>query len=372
MSYLRDTCETAAVTGTSTLRRILRLLVTTIGSGARSERVPQAVASMLGLAGPVAIGVLAGQLKAGIAASLGGLALSNVGKGVTFRDRLRVLLFASAAGTLAMLVGSGVSGHGAITNLTMVAIAAVAAFFGSISYSMARVSILFILFAIIAANIELRTAHPLAVTFLFFLGAAWTAGLSLILKPLFRSMGIGRASLSASAQPAIKYTAKQYLRRWWKSLAHLSEWQYTLRITLCLLAATGVDWLWPHHHGYWVLITVVILVRRDLRSSKKLMFQRAIGTVIGVLATSLLLLGMSSIWAAVAMMAILAAVRPILMETNYTAYTAVQTPLVILLLDFGQPSWGGVVDRLAATLAGCAISLILGYIGWGRLLRARG
>ena len=81
MSYLRDTCETAAVTGTSTLRRILRLLVTTIGSGARSERVPQAVASMLGLAGPVAIGVLAGQLKAGIAASLGGLALSNVGKG---------------------------------------------------------------------------------------------------------------------------------------------------------------------------------------------------------------------------------------------------------------------------------------------------
>ena len=115
-------------------------------------------------------------------------------------------------------------------------------------------------------------------------------------------MGIGRASLSASAQPAIKYTAKQYLRRWWKSLAHLSEWQYTLRITLCLLAATGVDWLWPHHHGYWVLITVVILVRRDLRSSKKLMFQRAIGTVIGVLATSLLLLGMSSIWAAVAMM----------------------------------------------------------------------
>jgi uncharacterized membrane protein YccC len=368
MKFIRDTEDTIALVEASPLKRTLGLLLTTIGSGVRNEKVSQAVASMLGLAGPVAIGVMAGQVKAGVAASLGGLALGSEGKGVTFRERLRGLLYASAAGTLAMLVGAGVSGHGSVTNLVMVAIAAVAAFFGSISYSMARATTLFMLFAIIAANIGIRTTHPLAVTVLFFMGAAWTAGLSLVLKPLFRSMGIGRASLSAPARPAMRYTAKQYLRRWRKSLAHLSGWHYTIRITLCLLASVGVDWLWPHHHGYWVLITVVILVRRDLGSSRKLMFQRAIGTVIGVLATSLLLLRMSSIWAAVVMMAILAGIRPVLMETNYTAYTAVQTPLVILLLDFGQPSWGGIVDRLTATLAGCAIALLLGYIGWGRLL----
>ena len=367
MEFIRDTGETAAVTKPAPLKRVVGSLASVMGSFAGNVQLSRAVASMLGLAGPVALGAMAGQVKIGIVASLGGLALGGEGQGVTFGERFRGLLYGGAAGTLAVLVGTGVSGHGAVTNLTMAAIAAVAAFFGSLSRPMARATTLFILFAIIAANIQGGTSHPLVITFLFFLGAVWTAGLSLALRPLFRTMGLGRGALPGSLQPAPRYAAKQYVRRWWKSLAHLSGWQYTVRLTLCLLAASGVDWLWPHHHGYWVLITVVILVRRDIQSSIKLTSQRAIGTVIGVLLTSLLLLGTSSIWAAVAMMASMAAVRPILMEINYTAYAAVQTPLVLLLLDFGQPSWGGVVDRLAATLAGCAIAMVLGYVGWGRV-----
>jgi DNA-binding MarR family transcriptional regulator len=63
-----------------------------------------------------------------------------------------------------------------------------------------------------------------------------------------------------------------------------------------------------------------------------------------------------------------AVTRPILVETSYTAYAAVMTPLVILLLDFGQaPSWSAGVDRFAATLAGCGLALTLGYLGWPRL-----
>ena len=88
----------------------------------------------------------------------------------------------------------------------------------------------------------------------------------------------------------------------------------------------------------------------------------------------LLLLGSSSIWATIAMIAVLAAARPILKEANYTAYAAVMTPLVILLLDFGQaPSWAAVVDRLAATLAGCVLALTIGYLIWpGLSAPARG
>jgi hypothetical protein len=45
------------------------------------------------------------------------------------------------------------------------------------------------------------------------------------------------------------------------------------------------------------------------------------------------------------------------------------TPLVILLLDFGQQtSWAPIDDRLIATLVGCALVLTLGYLIWLKLL----
>ena len=73
-------------------------------------------------------------------------------------------------------------------------------------------------------------------------------------------------------------------------------------------------------------------------------------------------------WTLIAIIAALAAARPILMAANYTVYAAVMTPLVILLLDFGQePSFAAIVDRLAATLAGCGLALALGYLAWSRL-----
>jgi hypothetical protein len=46
-------------------------------------------------------------------------------------------------------------------------------------------------------------------------------------------------------------------------------------------------------------------------------------------------------WTVFAIIIALAAARPILMEINYAAYAAVLTPLVILLLDFGQTVLGG-------------------------------
>ncbi len=94
----------------------------------------------------------------------------------------------------------------------------------------------------------------------------------------------------------------------------------------------------------------------------------AVDTLAGVLLTSLFLLGPISTWELVTIVALLAAARTILVERNYTAYATVMTPLIILLLDFGQPpSWGTIFDRLVATLAGCAVAFALGYLGWSRL-----
>ena len=268
-----------------------------------------------------------------------------------------------------MFTGSAMAGHGMLTTFGVPAVAAAAGLIGGISRSLARATTQFILYTIIAANLSAPGASPFGMMLLFSLGAAWTAGLCLVLRPLFRALRpvpIPRSPANVAQPP--KPSARQLLRRWRNSLAHLSGWQYALRITLCLIAAETFEWIWPHHHGYWVSITVGIVVQRNLQTALTRTLQRAAGTAVGVLLISLLLLGSPPMWAMIAIIAAFAAARPILMEANYAAYAAVMTPLVILLLDFGQEtSWAVIIDRLAATLAGCALALTLGYLAWSRL-----
>ena len=52
----------------------------------------------------------------------------------------------------------------------------------------------------------------------------------------------------------------------------------------------------------------------------------------------------------------LAAARPLLRARNYLAYTAVMTPLIIVLLDAGRPLGVGIlINRLVATLIGAGL-----------------
>jgi hypothetical protein len=353
----------------SVLRRTFASFFARSWSDVRIPKVSQAIAAMLGLAGPIVVGAMVGHARIGMVASLGGLALSGEGKGVTFHEQAHGLIYALIAGSVAMLAGSGIAGHGMITATATVVVVAAAGLLGSISRPLARAATLFMLFTIIAANLGAGETSPLAIMLLFFLGAAWTAGLSLVLRPLFQALHLtGIPNNRANVAPGPKYSAGQLLRRWRKSLTHLSGWQYMLRIVLCLVVGLGFEWIWPHHHGYWVFITVVIVVQHNLEAVLKRTFHRAAGTMLGVFLTSLLLLGSPTIWIVIAMITALAASRPILREIDYVAYAAIQTPLVILLLDFGRtPSWTAIIDRLVATLVGCILALTLGYLGWSRL-----
>lgn len=326
--------------------------------------ISQILAAMLGLAGPVAVGAITGHPQTGMAVALGGLALGSREKGETFHGQLRGFSYSLVAGSAAVFAGTALAECAALKALAIPAIAAAVSLIGGISRPLARLSALFILFMIIAANAGAPDTHPLGMMFLFALGAIWAAALSLALDSLLRAIyPAGILDTVDSIHP--QYTMSQLLRRWRGLLAHLSGWQYALCITVCLIAAQLYDWLWPHHHGYWVAVTVVIVLQRDLQRAFSRTLERAIGTVLGVVLMSLIFLGDPPIWVVIGLIAALAAARPLLREASYAAYAAVMTPLVILLLDFGKPaSWTLISDRLIATLSGCALVLILGYLPW--------
>lgn len=327
----------------------------------------QALASALGMAGPVALATGAGHLSAGLAAATGALAVSGAGAGETARARRVDLAWGLAAALTALAAGVAIAGRGPVTSLALVALAFVAALAGGVSRRAAVAATRFILFLVIAVNLG-EAGRPLALLVLAAAGALWTALLILLLDRVFR-----RREPEAGARAEPTPTARAGLRRWWGALRGWPGWRYPVRITVCLAAAELLASLWPHHHGRWITLTVAILVRRQSADALLMTTQRALGVLAGVLLGAVLLVWRPGVWALTTGVALLAGARPLLRSRNYLAYSAIMTPLVLVLMDFGaRPTAGLLGDRLIATLAGAALVVVTQRLLGGRRTRRPG
>ncbi len=344
-------------------------------STANRRRVSQVVAAALGLSVPALLGAVTGRLGMGLAASFGGLAMAGVGEGETPGEQAASQGLTLILGGVAILFGAAVGRHGALLDLSVPLVALAAGVIGRISRPLAGATTRFMLFTVIATGMGESGGRPASLAALFVLGAALTAGLSMVLRPLDRLRGVVSSAFPGSSAPdRRRYTARQLLKRWFRGLAELDGWQYGARIALCLTAAEALDFFLPGRNAYWVGVTVVITLPREVPGDLARLLERALGTVFGVVIASLLLLWTIPVWLLVSVVALLAAARTILKEANYTAYAALMTPLVMLLLGFGRKVTVAIIaERLLATCLGCAVALTLGYLLWvNRRTRASG
>ena len=326
----------------------------------RIEGWPMLVAG-LGFAGPMLAGIAAGRPEAGLVAALGSLAMSSSGAGEDLRTRTLDLAYAFAAGVGAMIAGMWIAGQGALGAAMVVLIAAIVSLAGGFSRPLARASVRFILFLVIGTFVGPRMQDPWNAAALVAAGALWTALVTLGVASLrgapIEDTEAGEAHPAAVRTP----TFAQRWNRWRRSLESLSAWDYPLRITASLAVAETIVALWPRHHSHWIALTVAIVVHRGPSDQGTRAFQRAAGTAAGVLAGGVLLVMQPPVWTLVAVIVMLAALRPALEARSYLAYSAAMTPLVLLLLDFGQvPDAAALIDRLAATLIGCTLALAAG------------
>ncbi len=343
-------------------------------SPGKAARPAQIAGAMLGLAGPILVGVVTGHVRTGMGASMGGLALSGLAlggraQGETVREQARSLAWAVLAGSAALLIGSALGRDPVLTAIGMPLVGLLAGLAGSISMPLVVLTAQFIVFTAIAVSLGAQGTNPVGAAALFALGATWTASMFLALEWAGRGRARARnaeaATPGAPARPRPPVSA--LLKRWRRSLLRLPGWQFAIRSGSCLAAAEAVAWVWPWHHAYWIALTVAITLERRLPAPPTRVLERFVGTAVGVVLAGLLMLWAPPVWALIGMVALLAAARPVFRSANYTAYAAIMTPLIILLLDFDQvPSVGILFDRLAGTAAGCGIVLTLGYLAWSR------
>ncbi|MEV1246664.1 FUSC family protein [Nonomuraea sp. NPDC049750] len=397
------------------------------------------IAAALGLGGPVAWGVAAGHPDLGALAAIGALAVGGVSlsggravvSGVSVGGGRAVVSGASVGGGLvgttradgvaapargaslaeglvcggcalvattgAGLVGVVAGGHGWITAVAVVLVAAVVAVVGGMSRPMAEHTTRFIVFMVITTGLGAQAAAPVAAAVLLAEGAIWGLLVTALVTALPTAPAIGLPTTLPTAPPIAPApspltapapspltalsartrrppqegrtgpapTSRALLKRWWRTLGTVRGWQYSIRLTTCLAAAEVISLVWPQPNASWIAVTVVIVVRRQLDGALRRAIERAAGTAAGVLAGSAVLLWVPPSWLFVLLVSGLAAVRPVLKERQYTLYATVMTPLVLLLMEGGGRVAPATIGyRLADTVIGCVLALGIGYLPW--------
>lgn len=139
---------------------------------------------------------------------------------------------------------------------------------------------------------------------------------------------------------------------------------FIVRLSLCMVAAEVTRQLTPLGHGYWILLTVALCLKPDITSVFSRSLQRGIGTAIGVvIASSVILLAPG--YVAILIVGLLCAGIPYSVRRNYAWFSVLITPVVLILLDLGGPVGLGVLlQRVIHTETGCVLVLLLAYSFW--------
>jgi uncharacterized membrane protein YccC len=142
-------------------------------------------------------------------------------------------------------------------------------------------------------------------------------------------------------------------------------WIYTIRLMVCVGVAGAISEVLPLQRSYWVVLTVVIVLKPEFGSVFTRAVQRGIGTIIGaVIGAVIVVVVPYGPWLLLPF-GVLAALLPYGRSRSFGLMAVFLTPLVVVLIDLLAPSgWRLAEDRLLDTLIGCGIVLIIGYAPW--------
>ncbi|MET3711016.1 hypothetical protein ABIC65_001718 [Sphingomonas trueperi] len=318
----------------------------------------------LGMAVPVALGLLLGQPHAGFLIGLGAVLLAGgpAEASVAGSDRaMRLLTMALPA--LAAVATATLLARLPAADPAMILMVAIAALSVNYSRPLAAAAIRFNIYCVLGMTlIEGSTAHGAGSALVFGLGALWNILLRLLLDPR------GQAE-SALVQPQRRQPSPAQRRAHFRKQLHsLAGWQFSLRLAIGLGIASMLRHAFPTHHFAWLVLTVPLLTEHGIVPLPLKTLQRLLGTFGGVaLAWLLFALAYGPIALGI-VAAVLATLVPVARARSYLLYAILSAPLILLVIDIGHPATTALlVDRMVATLIGGAIVVALN-LAFDRLL----
>lgn len=185
-----------------------------------------------------------------------------------------------------------------------------------------------------------------------------------------------RGELRAAAEETQLPRTLQSSSAWAALRANLTPrsvaFRHAVRTAVCLSAALLASRLLRLPHGYWLPMTTAIVLRADFAATFNFGLLRVVGTVLGLVLTTVLLhLTPASPWAHLALMALLCMLFRWLANAHYGIAVAALTGTVVILLSYeGVDSGVAVADRVINTVLGCGMAMAA-YLMWPTWERGR-
>jgi len=141
--------------------------------------------------------------------------------------------------------------------------------------------------------------------------------------------------------------------------------RFAIRVALAVSAGLWIASRMPYmSHGYWVVLTIVIILKPNFSSTKQRLADRLIGTIIGCVLTALILRFVHDPTALLAVLFLASVASPAFNYIKYR-YTAVAaTVQILLLLNLLLPAGhhGVIGERLIDTIIGVVIATAFSYV----------
>jgi len=141
-----------------------------------------------------------------------------------------------------------------------------------------------------------------------------------------------------------------------------TAFKHALRVSLvCLVGFVIAKFIAIGHHSYWVLLTIIVILKPGFSLSKQRNYQRLIGTITGGVIGIAILLFIKNVDIQFGLLIILMIGTYSFVRLNYVVSVIFTTPYVLILFKF--LGVGMVVqERIIDTAIGSTIALIASYL----------
>ncbi len=141
-----------------------------------------------------------------------------------------------------------------------------------------------------------------------------------------------------------------------------TAFKHALRVSLvCLIGFLTSKTIAIGHHSYWILLTIIVILKPGFSLSKQRNYQRLIGTIFGGIAGILVLMFVPDKNIQFMLLVILMIGTYSFLRLNYVVSVIFMTPYVLILFNF--LGVGTVVkERIIDTIIGSSIAFIASYL----------
>ena len=319
----------------------------------------------LGVAVPLAFGVLLGHVEYGVFAALGALPAGFAATtGARARQHAQAVLLSGLGMAAAGFAGAALGARPWLVLAALAATTYAAGLCGGFSQRIGIATLQWPVALLLATSSPAGVAHAATYAALLLIGSAWQALLTALdsRAELSDPAGMDAAADAGAVEDGPARTRLHILRAGLDP--RTAHGQHVLRLTSVAALTHTLALFAGLSHGYWAALTALLVLKPEHTTTIRRSLDRIGGTAFGVL-LGVLLAGVGS--AGRAPLLLVATVTLCLAYTvftaNYFVFCVFLTGFVVLLLDLlGQSAADTAVSRLAATALGGTIALAASHL----------